>query len=81
MEKDSLANPNQPKSFYESEEAQQIMQRRSDLVLEHYIGDDGPSMVKAAWDFLAKCEKHVIKMNRKPETGEYEPVKPYKKST
>jgi hypothetical protein len=80
LEKDSLANPGRPASFYESEEAQQIMKRRSDLVLEHYIGEDGDKMIKAVWDFLAEAEKHVIKMNRNPETGEYEPVRPYKKS-
>jgi hypothetical protein len=79
LEKDSIANPGRPASFYESEEAQRIMKRRSDLVLEHYIGEDGDKMIKAAWDFLAEAEKHVIKMNLNPETGEYEPVKPYKK--
>ena len=80
LEKDSIANPNRPASFCESEEAQQIMKRRSDLVLEHYIGEYGDKMVKAVWDFLAEAEKHVIKANRNPETGEYELVEPRKKS-
>ena len=80
LEKDSIANPSRSGSFYESEEAQRIMKRRSDLVLEHYIGQDGDKMIKAAWAFLAEAEKHVIKMNLNPETGEYEPVKPFKKS-
>ncbi len=80
LEKDSITNPGRPGSYYESEEAQRIMQRRSDLVLEHYIGQDGDKMVKAVWAFLAEAEKHVIKMNRNPVTGEYEPVKPYEKS-
>lgn len=79
LEKDSLANPGRPGSYYESEEAQQIMKRRSDLVLD-YIGEDGDKMVKAAWDFLARCEKHLVKMNRNPVTGEYELVEPRKKS-
>lgn len=79
LEKDSLANPGRLGSYYESDEAQQIMKRRSDLVLD-YIGDDSDKMVKWAWDFLAECEKHVVKMNRNPETGEYELVEPRKKS-
>lgn len=80
LEKDSLANPSQPASFYESEEAQRIMKRRSDLVLD-YIGEDADKMVKAAWDFLAECEKHLVTMNLSRETGEYELVEPRKKST
>jgi hypothetical protein len=75
----TISNPGRPASFYESEEAQRIMKRRSDLVLD-YIGDDADKMIKWAWDFLAEAEKHVIAMNRNPETGEYEPVKTYKKS-
>ncbi len=79
LEKDSIANPGQPGSYYESEEAQQIMKRRSDLVLD-YIGEDADKMIKWAWAFLAEAEKHVIKANRNPVTGEYELVEPRKKS-
>jgi hypothetical protein len=79
LEKDSIANPGRPASFYESEEAQRIMKRRSDLVLD-YIGDDADKMIKWAWDFLAEAEKHVIRMNFNKETGEYEKVEPRKKS-
>jgi hypothetical protein len=79
LEKDSIANPGRPASFYESEEAQRIMKRRSDLVLD-YIGEDADKMIKWAWNFLAEAEKHVIRMNFNNETGEYEEVEPRKKS-
>jgi hypothetical protein len=71
LEKASLANPGRSASFYESEEAQRIMKRRSDLVLD-CIGEDADKMIKWTWDFLAEAEKHVIRMNFNNENGEYE---------
>ena len=70
LEKDVLKDST--KSFIDDFTA--IDERRSKIVLDRYIGNDGQKMVRAAQAFLEGIEKKCVKMNLNPETGEYEKV-------
>jgi hypothetical protein len=49
-------------------------ERRSKLVLEKYVGDDGQKMIKSADKLLKVLETRCVTMELDPETGQYETV-------
>ncbi len=55
-------------------------ERRSKLVLDNFVGDDGEKMVRSADKLLKVLETRCVTMELDPETGEYEKVEPRKKS-
>ena len=50
------------------------MERRSKLVLDKYVGNDGNKMIRSADKLLKALEEKCVKMELDDETGKYKPV-------
>jgi hypothetical protein len=50
------------------------MDRRSRLILDKYVGDDGEKMARAADKLIKALEEKCVKMELDPETGKYKPI-------
>ncbi len=56
------------------DDSNEMDERRSKIILDRYIGNDGQKMARAAHAFLEELSKKCVTMNLNPETGEYEKV-------